>query len=122
MTWIFRAGAALFLFAVINFTPQTTLATEAFSGARDLKGWCDNMDADDVHWGLCVGSITAAHDVAMTYQGFDDMSQLICTSDTTTRGNVVMAVRSYMDDHPEDLDYSLGDVVMAALIEKFPCD
>lgn len=122
MTWTFRAATALFLFAVINFTPQATLATEAFSGARDLKGWCDNMDMDDVHWGLCVGSVTAAHDVAMTYQGFEDMSQLICTTTTTTRGNVVMAVRAYMDDHPEDLDYSLGDVVLAALIEKFPCD
>jgi len=122
MTWTLRAAAALFLFVALNLISPHVLATEAFSGARDLKGWCDNMDMDDVHWGLCVGSITAAHDVAMTYQGFDDMSQLICTTTTTTRGAVVTAVRAYMDDHPEDLDYSLGDVVLAALIEKFPCD
>ena len=122
MTWTLRKGAALLLLAAITFTPHTALATEAFSGARDLKGWCDNMDADDVHWGLCVGSITAVHDTAMTYQGFDDMSQLICTTDKTTRGNVVTAVRTYMDEHPEDLDYSLGDVVLAALIESYPCD
>jgi len=122
MTWILRTTTTLFLFAALSFSPHTTFATEAFSGAHDLKGWCDNMDMDDVHWGLCVGSITAVHDAAMTYQGFEDMSQLVCTTDTTTRGNVVMAVRSYMDDHPEDLDYSLGDVVLAALIDKFPCD
>jgi len=121
MTWILRTAITFFLFAVISVTPLMANATEAFSGARDLKGWCDNMDEDDVHWGLCVGSITAVHDTAMTYQGFDDMSQLICTTDTTTRGNVVTAVRSYMDEHPEDLDYSLGDVVMAALIESYPC-
>lgn len=122
MTWITRMGPAFALIAVISLTPHMAHATEAFSGARDLKGWCDNMDMDDVHWGLCVGSITAVHDAAMTYQGFEDMSQLVCTTDTTTRGHVVMAVRTYMDAHPEDLDYSLGDVVLAALVEEFPCD
>jgi len=122
MAWTDRIAAALLLMTAIGFTPHLALTTEAFSGARDLKGWCDNMEMDDVHWGLCVGSITAAHDTIMTYQGFEDMNELVCATDTTTRGDVVNAVRAYMEDHPEELDYSLGDVVLAALIDRFPCN
>ncbi|HEY9079669.1 Rap1a/Tai family immunity protein [Magnetovibrio sp.] len=122
MTWALRAASALLLFAALALPPHSASATEAFSGARDLRGWCGNMAVDDVHWGLCVGSITAVHDTVMTYQGFDDMNQLVCTNETTTRGDVVTRVMQYMDDHPEDMEYSLGDVVLAALIEYYPCE
>lgn len=115
---LFVSSVLLILFVS---APPPASSTEAFSGAADLKGWCENMDHDDVHWGLCVGSITAAHDMVMTYQNFEDMADLVCIRPTDTRGDVVTAVMEYMDEHPEELDYSLGDLVLAALIDKFPC-
>lgn len=121
MTWTTRAWAALLFVAFFGFPPHPATATEAFSGARDLMGWCANMERDDIHWGLCVGSVTAAHDIIMTYQAQDDMEQLVCTTDETTRGDVVGAVIEYIHEHPEELDFSLGDVVATALIDKFPC-
>ena len=79
------------------------------------------MERDDIHWGLCVGSITAAHDMVMTYQNFDDMNKLVCIQSEDTRGDVVAAVIDYMAENPESLDYSLGDLVLSALMERFPC-
>jgi len=121
MTWTVRALTALVFVALLGLPPHPASATEAFSGARDLTGWCANMERDDIHWGLCVGSITAAHDIIMTYQAQVDMEQLVCTSDETTRGDVVNAVIAYMNEHPEEQDYSLGDVITSALMDKFPC-
>ena len=99
----------------------TAAATEAFSGGADLKLWCDNMDRDDIYWGLCVGSITAAHDMIMSYQNFEDAHELVCIAPETSRGDIVFAVREHINEHPEQLDYSLGDLVLTALINKFPC-
>lgn len=110
---------AALLFA---FTPLKAQATDGFASGTDLKGWCDNMDLDDLHWGLCVGSITAAHDVVMTYQAADVAKELVCTATSQTRGEVVAAVIEYMQENPDELDYSLGDVVLSALVEKFPCN
>lgn len=101
--------------------PLSTHATEAFSSGAELKGWCDNMERDDIHWGMCVGSITAAHDMVMSYQNFEDMNQLVCVPSDTSRADAIKAVIAYMKDHPEDLDFSLGDLVLSALIDKFPC-
>lgn len=60
-------AAPFMALALFTATPPA-LATDGFASGADLKGWCDHMDLDDIHWGLCVGSITAAHDVIMTYQ------------------------------------------------------
>lgn len=38
-----------------------------------------------------------------------------------TRGDAVFAVIEYMDENPDELEYSLGDVVLSGLSEKFPC-
>ncbi|MCW8917124.1 MAG: Rap1a/Tai family immunity protein [Magnetovibrio sp.] len=97
-------------------------ATEAFSGAEDLRGWCSSMDNDDVHWGLCVGSVAAAHDTIMTYQSFDDMRKIVCVNPTITRGDLVITVMEFMETHPEYMDLSLGDVVFSALREAYPCN
>lgn len=97
-------------------------ATDGFASGTDLKGWCDHMDVDDLHWGLCVGSITAAHDVVMSYQASGVTKEIVCTTMTHTRSDAVYAVIAYMQENPEDLDYSLGDVVLSALVEKFPCE
>ena len=96
-------------------------ATDGFSNGYDLKGWCDNMDMDDIHWGLCVGSITAGHDMIMTYQNAADVRIVVCTPEGVTRGDVVYAVIDYLAETEDDLQYSLGDVVFAAMAEKFPC-
>lgn len=114
-------------FAVALMTSSVLLAdnawaTDGFASGRDLKGWCDNMDMDDVHWGLCVGSITASHDMVMTYQAAGVANNLVCTTLEHTRGDVVYGVIDYLNRHPFDLDHSLGDVVLSALIEQFPCD
>lgn len=97
-------------------------ATDGFASGLDLKGWCDNMDLNDIHWGLCVGSITAAHDVIMSYQEAGAVNTVVCTTLSITRGDAVFAVVDYLNENPNDLDYSLGDVVLTALAEKFPCD
>ena len=102
--------------------PGPAQATDGFASGRDLKNWCDNMDMNDVHWGLCVGSITAAHDMVMTYQSAGVANDLVCTTMEHTRGDVVFAVVDYLNRNTFDLDYSLGDVVLSALIEQFPCD
>lgn len=112
--------AALCLSLIVLGTPPA-VATEAFSGGESLKGWCDNMDDRDLHWGLCVGSIISAHDTIMAYQNFENMEQLVCIAPEVTRGEVVAAVIDYMNMHPEDLDYSLGDLVLVALIARYPC-
>lgn len=114
--------AALVLGFTLALTPAPAAATDGFASGLDLKGWCDNMDMDDIHWGLCVGSITAAHDVVMTYQSSGVAQELVCTTLTDTRGDVVHAVIAYLDEHSGELDYSLGDVVLSALVEQFPCD
>ena len=101
--------------------PAPAQATDGFASGQDLLGWCENMDMDDIHWGLCVGSITAAHDMVMTYQAIGDVHSVVCTSMSHTRGDVVGAVINYMHENPGDLDYSLGDVVLSALANKFPC-
>lgn len=101
---------------------RPALATDGFASGGDLKLWCDNMHLDDVHWGLCVGSITAAHDIVMTYQNAGVAQGLVCTATSQTRGDVVDAVIQFLKDNPDHWDYSLGDAVMSALIEKFPCE
>ena len=106
---------------LLAFTPATTQATEGFANGNDLKGWCENMEMDDIHWGLCVGSITAAHDVIMTYQEAGATARVVCTPETITRGDAVYAVIDYLQENPGELQYSLGDVVVSALAEKFPC-
>lgn len=111
---------ALPVLALLALSPVAAEATDGFSGGDDLKGWCDNMDLDDIHWGLCVGSITAAHDVIMTYQSAG-VTMIVCTETKHTRGDVVQAVIDYMNENPNELDYSLGDVVLSALVEKYPC-
>lgn len=115
-----RLLSALALVAFALATPAH--ATDGFASGRDLKNWCDNMDMNDVHWGLCVGSITAAHDMVMTYQNAGVANDLVCTTMDHTRGDVVFAVVDYLNRNPYDLDYSLGDVVLSAMIEQFPCD
>lgn len=104
-------------------SPAPASATDGFASGLDLKGWCDNMDLDDIHWGLCVGSITAAHDVIMTYQSVSGKDNAtVCTSMSHTRGDVVFAVIDYLHENADQLDYSLGDVMLSALIDKFPCE
>lgn len=107
--------------ALIALAPAPSQATEGFANGYDLKGWCDNMEMDDIHWGLCVGSITAAHDVVMTYQQAGATDRVICTPEGITRGDAVYAVIDYLYEHERDLEYSLGDVVVSALADKFPC-
>lgn len=114
----------LTLFAILSLSliiVPTANATEGFANGADLKTWCDDMDNDDVHWGLCVGSITAAHDVVMTYQSVGAAKRVVCTPQGVSRGDAVTAVIQYLRDNPDELIYSLGDVVVAALAEKFPC-
>lgn len=96
-------------------------ATDGFANGADLKEWCNTMETDDVMWGLCVGSITAGHDMVMTYQESGSVNKVVCTSKHITRGDAVDAVVKYLADHPEDLKYSLGDVVLSALADAFPC-
>ena len=106
----------------LSSAPAPAHATDGFASGSDLKGWCDNMEMDDIHWGLCVGSITAAHDVVMTYQNAGVGGQAVCTLISTSRNDVIQAVVEYMEQHPDELEYSLGDVVLSAMVEKFPCD
>ncbi len=110
------------LLGLLLFLSPQAYATDAFSGAEDLYGWCSSMDKDDVHWGLCVGSVTAVHDTIMTYQSFEDMRQIVCIGPSISRGDLVIAVMEYMHDHPEDMDLSLGDVVFSALRRTYPCE
>jgi len=113
----------LLMAAVLIAAPfSDTQASDGFASGTNLKDWCDNLERNDIHWGLCVGSITAAHDMVMTYQAADVALQVVCTDMTTTRGDVVVSVIDYLHEHPNELDYSLGDVVLSALVEKFPCD
>ena len=112
---------ALLAAVLLAFTPAPSYATEGFANGYDLKGWCDNMEMDDIHWGLCVGSITAAHDVIMTYQQSGVAQGVVCTPEGVTRGDAVYAVIDYLKANPGELQYSLGDVVVSALAEKFPC-
>ena len=105
----------------LSSAPAPAHATDGFASGLDLKGWCDNMNMDDIHWGLCVGSITAAHDVVMTYQNAGLGGQAVCTAMSTSRNDVVQAVIEYMAQHPDELEYSLGDVTLSAMAEKFPC-
>ena len=114
--------AAVLTAMTLTWSPMPALATDGFASGYDLKSWCDNMDMDDVHWGLCVGSITASHDMVMTYQAAGVANNLVCTTMDHTRGDVVYAVVDYLKTHPMELEYSLGDVVLSALIERFPCD
>ncbi|HEY9163341.1 MAG TPA: Rap1a/Tai family immunity protein [Magnetovibrio sp.] len=116
----FLSLLALPVLIALALGPVPAQATDGFSGGNDLKGWCDNMDADDIHWGLCVGSITAAHDMVMTYQEAG-VQTVVCTTRDHTRGDVVQAVIDYLNENPDELDYSLGDVVLSALVEKYPC-
>lgn len=109
-------GLTLGLFA------HPAYATDGFASGGDLKLWCDNMDLKDVHWGLCVGSITAAHDVIMSYQNAGVGVGLVCTQMSQTRGDVVFAVIEYLNENPDHVDYSLGDAVLSALMAKFPCE
>ena len=111
--------SVLALFSALTLSSPTH-GTEAFSGAEDLYGWCSSMDKDDVHWGLCVGSVAAAHDTIMTYQSFEEMRQVICIGPNTSRGDLVITVMEYMNDNPNVIDYSLGDVVFSALREAYP--
>ena len=117
--------STIYLFAIALsgalLLARPALATDAFSGAEDLQGWCSSMEKDDVHWGLCVGSITAVHDTIMTYQSFEDMRKIVCVGPNITRGDLVITVMEYMQDHPENMDFSLGDVVFTALREAYPC-
>lgn len=115
---IFVLVASIFFLAA---TLAPAHATDGFANGSDLKGWCDNMDMDDIHWGLCVGSITAAHDVVMTYQNAGVGGQAVCTLMSNSRNDIIQAVIEYMKQHPDDLEYSLGDVVLSALVDKFPC-
>lgn len=115
---IIRIVTAFFMAAALA---RPALATEGFASGLDLKGWCDNMGLDDVHWGLCVGSITAAHDVVMSYQGFGISAEAVCTKSNHARADVIEAVIAYMRENPDKLEHSLGDVVLTALVEKFPC-
>lgn len=107
--------------ALMSALPGPALATDGFANGHDLNEWCSHMDLDDLNWGLCVGSITAGHDVIMTYQNFADVRQVVCTTEETSRGDVVFAVVEYMKENPSELEYSLGDVVLSALVDKFPC-
>lgn len=117
----FLSLLALPVVIALALAPVPAQATDGFSSGHDLKGWCDNMEADDIHWGLCVGSITAAHDVVMSYQAVG-VQTIVCTTMDHSRGDVVEAVIEYLQEYPDELDFSLGDVVLSALVERFPCD
>lgn len=106
---------------LLTLLPLPAMATEGFSDGHELLEWCDAMETEDISWGLCVGSITAVHDTIMTYQNADAVNIVVCTTMMTTRGDVVKAVISNMRRNPEQLDYALGDVVLEALAEEFPC-
>lgn len=106
---------------LLAFSPAAATATDGFASGTDLKGWCENMELDDIHWGLCVGSITAGHDIIMTYQEADAANEVVCTTMAHTRADVVFSVIEYLNENHGDLGYSLGDVLLSALIDKFPC-
>ena len=114
-------GSIKYVVALVLLFSPPAFATDAFSGAEDLYGWCSSMDKDDVHWGLCVGSVAAVHDTIMTYQSFEEMREVICIGADVSRGDLVITVMEYMTENPDVMDYSLGDVVFTALRDAYPC-
>ncbi len=108
-------------FGVLLGSIAVVHATDGFSTGEDLSAWCEAMDEDDTQWGLCVGSITVATDMVQTYQAAADVKLAVCLPRGATRRDVVDAVQHYMADHPDELDFALGDVVFAALTMEFPC-
>lgn len=97
-------------------------ATEGFSTGADLVDWCKRMNnKDDTAWGLCVGSITAAYDMIMTYQSGNGIPRLVCTPKGITRGKALNNILAYVKAHPETLKYSLGDTLLGAYVSVYPC-
>ena len=111
---------ALFMPALFA-APSTAGATEGFSTGHNLKEWCDKMDSEDLSWGLCVGSITAGFDMIMTYQNSPNIVKSVCLPKGATRADVLRELVAYMKEHPGDLKYSLGDLLFAGYVDKFPC-
>lgn len=89
----------------------------AFKDGQDLKRYCAE-DASHAEQAACfayilgIADLLAGHDV----KGFE-----VCFPADADLRKIVAKTGSYLDAHPERLDYPPNELVLDALVEAFPC-
>jgi hypothetical protein len=73
-----------------------------------------NGDPDEYEASVCATFVIG---IAQAGKG----NGLICMPPTVTRGQTFAVVDSYISDHPEARDTAASEMVVASLIEAFPC-
>jgi hypothetical protein len=71
--------------------------------------------------GRCLGYILGASDLKTMDDLPNQRQHLFCTAPAVINGQIVEVVVKYLKDHPENRHCQASTLVMAALIEAFPC-
>ena len=130
----FHAAILLCLLAWGGSGPVIAADTpEAFTG-QEMLGYCKSLELDqkqDFDRGICVGFLDgfiAGHQVAEHYHAFHHRDEKIdaiygrlCIPPKTTRGQMAKLFVRYMEQFPDKLKSSAGNLLEEAIQEAYPC-
>ena len=80
---------------------------------HDFKKTC-TQESDEY-----VATICSSFVIGVAQAGISN--RIICTPENVTNGQALAVVTKYMNDHPENLHVGASDLVVASLMEAFPC-
>lgn len=123
MNWRMILLGGIFFLSCLRGSAQSHFD---FNGST-LREYCKLAEADSSklsgddldHAIICTYYVNGVLD---GYQaGVEPAKSLICTPDNVTRGQKVLIVAKYLDDHPEMLQNDPRFLILAAISKVFPC-
>lgn len=138
MNWFERLESAAFFIAMLLSTAHCLAAdTEYLKGnftGEEMLKYCKAANDDsvrDFERGVCTGFIdgfAAGHHAAELWHAFHHREETIaniyghlCVPKDTNRTALVAMFVRYLENHPDNLSWSAGLLLEAALRDAYPC-
>ena len=110
---------------VVLFFLTFSISAQAFSG-NNLAKYCKSGGKENPlnsHSSLCFGLLHGFIN-GLEY-GFllheNKITKLFCKPKNITSQQIMKIMNKYLDEHPEDLHYEFGQILIEALVKAFPC-
>ncbi len=109
---------------VVLFFLTISISAQAFSG-NNLAKYCQSGGKEDPlnsHSSLCFGLLDGfINGLEYGFLISEKKTKLFCKPKNIPPQQIMKIMNKYLDEHPEDLHYEFGQILIEALIEAFPC-
>ena len=112
-----RAARLMPLLTVLAMWSQSGWA--AFLTGNKLLEFCESDDYVNV--GHCLGYLGSAKDTHQVLVEWGYLPPQMCVHPDATLGQLRQVVLKYFKEHPQELHFAAGSLVLNALGEAFPC-